>query len=173
MKTPEYQHFYRIKTGVPTGMLLKNILDRSEDALREAALLAAQLGAVRFTQNDAFLAGGIGNLYFDKKPNERAYETVRRRGRYFVCYPNRSKEAGAKIFERIMQLPTVSFSILTPVFGDMPQGFTTPAFFEYQDDIYLASTTPLQLEHQEEINPGTWAAMEKERKLFLKNQTNH
>ena len=167
MKKAENQHFYRLPVSTEKGQALKNILDRCDEAMKASALLAAELGAVRFTQNGAFLAGSIGNLYFTKKPNERAYETVRRRGRYYECFPNRGKEAGAKIFARIMSLPVVSFSVLTTVFGDMPQGTVTPTIFEYKEDLYLASATPLTIDGLEDIHAGTFAAMETARKLTL------
>ena len=112
---------------------------------------------------------GIGQLYFSKKPNERAYSTIRRRGHYFECYPNRGKEAGAKIFERILQLPAVHFKELEPVFGKMEQGALTPAFFDYQEDIYLASPTPLNIDGLIESNEAVWAAMNEARKIAENN----
>lgn len=170
MKTAENQHFYRLSVSTEKGQALKNILDRCNEAMQASAKLAAELGAIRFTQNEAFLAGSIGNLYFEKKPNERTYETVRRRGRYFECFPNRGKEAGAKIFTRIMNLPVVPFSHLESVFGKQEKGWVTPAIFEYKGDIYLASATPLAIEGLEDIHAGTFAAMDTARKLTLEEE---
>ena len=129
-KKTENKHFYRLPMESSAGKRMKELITKGEEAWKAAAELAMELGAVRFTTNPAFLIGGIGQLYFTKKPNERAYETIRRRGRYFECYPNRGKEAGARIFERILQLPAVHFKELELIFGKMKQGFLTPAFFD-------------------------------------------
>lgn len=168
-KKTENKHFYRLPIDSENGKKLKSLLDKGQDAWNAAANLAKELGAVRFTPNEAFLIGGIGQLYFSKKPNERAYSTIRRRGHYFECYPNRGKEAGAKIFERILQLPAVHFKELEPVFGKMEQGALTPAFFDYQEDIYLASPTPLDIDGLIESNEAVWAAMNEARKIMENN----
>lgn len=162
------QHFYRLPIESEAGQRMKVIITKGEEAWNAAAALARELGAVRFTPNPAFLIGGIAQLYFTKKPNSRAYETIRRRGRYFECYPNRGKEAGAKIFERILQLPAVHFKELESVFGKMEQGTLTPAFFDYREDIYLASVEPLELEGLVETNEAVWAAMNEARKITEK-----
>ena len=158
-------HFYRLPIESENGSRLKALLDKGSEAVKAAAELSKELGAVRFTQNPAFLIGGIAQLYFTKKPNERAYETIRRRGNYFECYPNRGKEAGAKIFERILHLPAVHFKELEPIFGKQETGWMTPAVFDYNGDIYLASVEPLELEGLIESNEAVWAAMNKAREL--------
>lgn len=168
-KKTEHKYFYRIPTESAVGKKMKELISKGKEAWKAAAELAKELGAARFTPNPAFLIGGIGQLYFTKKPNERAYETIRRRGRYFECYPNRGKEAGAKIFERILQLPAVHFKELELIFGKMEQGFfLTPAFFDYREDIYLASVTPLELEGLVETNEAVWAAMNTAREIMEK-----
>ena len=167
-KETKNQYFYRLPMESAAGQKMKELITKGEEAWKAAAELAKDLGAARFTPNPAFLIGGIGQLYFTKKPNERAYETIRRRGRYFECYPNRGKEAGAKIFERILKLPAVHFKELELIFGKMEQGSLTPAFFDYQEDIYLASVTPLELEGLVEISEEVWAAMNKAREIVEK-----
>lgn len=164
-KKTENKYFYRIPIDSENGRKLKALLDKGEEAWKAASDLAKELGAVRFTPNGAFLIGGIGQLYFSKKPNERAYQTIRRRGHYFECYPNRGKEAGAKIFDRILQLPAVHFKELEPVFGKQETGWITPAFFDYREDIYLASATPLEAEGLIESNEAVFAAMNEARKI--------
>ena len=147
---------------------MKELITKGEEAWKAAAELAKELGAARFTPNPAFLIGGIGQLYFAKKPNERAYETIRRRGRYFECYPNRGKEAGAKIFERILKLPAVHFKELELVFGKKETGWITPSFFHYREYIYIASVEPLELEGLVETNEAVWAAMNTAREIVTK-----
>lgn len=169
-KKTEHKYFYRIPIESTVGKKMKEFISKGEEAWKAAAELAKELGAVRFTTNPAFLIGGIGQLYFTKKPNERAYETIRRRGRYFECYPNRGKEAGAKIFERILQLPAVHFKELELIFGKIEQGSLTPAFFDYREDIYLASVTPLELEGLVETNEAVWAAMNTAREIVKKEE---
>lgn len=169
-KKTENKYFYRLPIESENGAKLKTLLDKGSEAWKTAAKLAKELGAVRFTPNPAFLIGGIGQLYFTKKPNERAYETIRRRGRYFECYPNRGKGAGSKIFERILQLPAVHFKELELIFGKMEQGSLTPAFFDYREDIYLASVTPLELEGLVETNEALWAAMKTARDIVEKEE---
>ena len=164
-KKTENRHFYRLPIESENGKKLKALLDKGEQAWLAASELARELGAVRFTPNEAFLIGGIGQLYFTKKPNERAYETIRRRGRYFECYPNRGKGAGAKIFERILKLPAVHFKELDPVFGKKETGWMTPAFFDYREDIYLASPEELDIEGLVPSNEAVWAAMNEARRL--------
>lgn len=164
-KKTENKYFYRLPIESENGTKLKALIDKGEEAWKAAAELTKELGAVRFTTNPAFLVGGIGQLYFTKKPNERAYETIRRRGRYFECYPNRGKEAGAKILDRILKLPTVHFKELEPLFGQHETGWTTPAFFVYREDIYLASVEPLDMEGLVESNEAVWAAMDAARKI--------
>ena len=163
-KKIENNYYYQLPITSGNGSKLKALLDKGDKAFRAAAELAKELGAVRFTTNPAFLVGGICQLYFTKKPNERAYETVRRRGRYFECYPNRGKEAGAKIFERILKLPTVHFKELEPIFSKQETGWLTPAFFEYKEYIYLASTEPLSIEGLEPSDEETFKAMDRNRK---------
>lgn len=158
-------HFYRLPADSEAGKKLKALLVKGEQAWKAAADLAKELGAVRFTPNPAFLIGGIGQLYFSRKPNSRAYETIQRHKGYFECYPNRGKVAGARIFERILQLPAVHFKELEPIFGKMEEGALTPAFFDYLDDIYLASPEPLELEGLVESNAAVWAAMNEARKI--------
>ena len=167
-KKTENKYFYRLPIESENGTKLKALIDKGEEAWKAAAELTKELGAVRFTTNPAFLVGGIGQLYFTKKPNERAYETIRRRGRYFECYPNRGKEAGAKILDRILKLPTVHFKELEPLFGQHETGWITPAFFVYRKDIYLASVEPLELEGLVESNEAVWAAMDAARKIVGK-----
>ena len=75
---------------------------------------------------------------------------------------------GAKIFEQILQLPAVHFKELEPVFGKMEQGALTPAFFDYQEDIYLASPTPLDIDGLIESNEAVFAAMNEARKIAEK-----
>ena len=169
-KKPINEYFYRLPIESASGQRMKELITKGEKAWNAAAELAKELGAVRFTPNPAFLIGGIAQLYFTKKPNERAYETIRRRGRYFECYPNRGKEAGSKIFERILQLPTVHFKELELIFGKMEQGSLTPAFFDYREDIYLASVTPLELEGLVETNEAVWAAMNTAREITEKEK---
>ena len=167
-KKTENKYFYRLPIESENGTKLKALIDKGEEAWKAAAELTKELGAVRFTTNPAFLVGGIGQLYFTKKPNERAYETIRRRGRYFECYPNRGKEAGAKILDRILKLPTVHFKELEPLFGQHETGWITPAFFVYREDIYLASVEPLDMEGLVESNEAVWAAMDAARKIVGK-----
>ena len=167
-KKTENKYFYRLPIESENGTKLKALIDKGEEAWKAAAELTKELGAVRFTTNPAFLVGGIGQLYFTKKPNERAYETIRRRGRYFECYPNRGKEAGAKILDRILKLPTVHFKELEPLFGQHETGWITPAFFVYKEDIYLASVEPLDMEGLIESNEAVWAAMDAARKIVGK-----
>lgn len=169
-KKTENQHFYRLPIDSENGQKLLALLKKGEEAWKAAAELTKELGAVRFTPNEAFLIGGIGQLYFSKKPNERAYQTIRRRGRYFECYPNRGKEAGAKILDRILQLPTVHFKELEPVFGMQETGWVTPAFFDYREDIYLASPTPLDIDGLVESNEAVFAAMNEARKIVEKEK---
>lgn len=169
-KKTENKYFYRLPIESETGKKLKTLLEKGEEAWKAAADLAKELGAVRFTPNQAFLIGGIGQLYFSKKPGERAYETIRRHGDYFECYPNRGKVAGSKIFERILKLPAVHFKELEPVFGKMEKGSVTPAFFDYLEDIYLASPEPLELEGLVESNEAVWAAMNEARKIVEKGK---
>lgn len=169
-KKTENKHFYRLPVETEAGKQMKALLEKGQEAWNAAANLAKELGAVRFTTNDAFLIGGIGQLYFQKKPNERAYETIKRVGHYFECYPNRGKEAGAKIFERILKLPAVHFKELEPIFGKMEEGAITPAFFDYLDDIYLASPKPLKVEGAVESNEAVWATMNEARKLVEKEK---
>ena len=126
-KKTEEMFYYRLSAQTENGRKLKEILSNGEQAWKAAAELSKELGAARFTPNGAFLIGGIGQLYFTKKPNGRAYETIRRRGEYFECYPNRGKEAGAKILEKILKLPVVHFKELDPVFGEQKSGWMTPA----------------------------------------------
>lgn len=164
-KKTENKHFYRLPADSENGKRLKALLEKGEQAWNAAAELATELGAVRFTPNEAFLIGGIGQLYFGKKPNSRAYDTIRRRGRFFECYPNRGKQAGAAIFERILKLPAVHFRELDPIFGPMEQGTVTPAFFDYQGDIYLASVFPLEIDGLVESNEAVWAAMNEARRI--------
>ena len=167
-KNPTNQHFYRLPLESAVGQKMKELITKGEEAWKAAAELAKELGAVRFTTNPAFLIGGIGQLYFTKKPNERAYETIRRRGRYFECYPNRGKEAGAKIFERILKLPAVHFKELELIFGKKETGWITPSFFHYREDIYIASVEPLELEGLVETNEAVWAAMDAAREIIAK-----
>lgn len=162
------QYFYRLPIESAVGQKMKELISKNEEAWKAAAELAKELGAARFTPNPAFLIGGIGQLYFTKKPNERAYETVRRRGRYFECYPNRGKEAGAKIFERILKLPAVHFKELELIFGKKETGWITPSFFHYREDIYIASVEPLELEGLVETNEAVWAAMNTAREIVGK-----
>lgn len=169
-KKTENQHFYRLPIESENGKKLLALLKKGEEAWKAAAELTKELGAAQFTPNPAFLIGGIGQLYFDKKPNQRAYNTIRRRGRYFECYPNRGKQAGAEIFERILQLPTVHFKELEPIFGKQETGWMTPAFFDYQEDIYLASPTPLDIEGLIESNEAVFAAMNEARKITEKKE---
>ena len=163
-KKTENKHFYRLSVTSENGSKLKTLLNKGDEAFKAAAELAKELGAVRFTTNPAFLVGGIAQLYFSKKPNERAYETIRRRGRYFECYPNRGKEAGAKILDRILNLPTVHFKELEPVFGKQETGWLTPAFFDYKEYIYLASVEPLDIEGLEDSDEAVFNAMNELRK---------
>ena len=167
-KKTENKYFYRLPIESDAGQKMKELIVKGEAAWKAAAELTKELGAVRFTTNPAFLIGGIGQLYFTKKPNERAYETIRRRGRYFECYPNRGKEAGAKILDRILKLPAVHFKELEPLFGQHETGWMTPAFFDYREDIYLASVEPLELEGLVETNEAVWAAMNEARKIVEK-----
>lgn len=169
-KKTENKYFYRLPIESENGKKLKSLLEKGEQAWKAAAELTKELGAVRFTPNEAFLVGGIGQLYFTKKPGERAYQTIRRRGRYFECYPNRGKEAGAKILERIFKLPTVHFKELEPIFGTQKTGWITPAFFDYHEDIYLASPEPLEIEGLVESNEAVWAAMNEARKISMKHK---
>ena len=169
-KKPDNRYFYRLPIESAAGQRVNGLITKGKEAWKAAADLAKELGAVRFTPNPAFLIGGIAQLYFTKKPNERAYETIRRRGRYFECYPNRGREAGAKIFERILKLPAVHFKELELIFGKMEQGSFTPAFFDYRDDIYLASVTPLEMEGLVETNEAVWAAMNAAREIMENNQ---
>lgn len=162
------QYFYRLPIDSAVGQKMKELISKNEEAWKAAAELAKELGAARFTPNPAFLVGGIGQLYFTKKPNERAYETIRRRGRYFECYPNRGKEAGAKIFERILKLPAVHFKELELIFGKKETGWITPSFFHYREDIYIASVEPLELEGLVETNEAVWAAMDAAREIIAK-----
>ena len=166
------QHFYRLPIESENGQKLLALLKKGEEAWKAAAELTKELGAVRFTPNEAFLIGGIGQLYFTKKPNGRAYETIRRRGRYFECHPDRGKEAGAKILDRILKLPTVHFKELEPIFGKQETGWVTPAFFDYREDIYLASPTPLDIEGLVESNEAVFAAMNEARKIVEKKENN-
>ena len=163
-KKTENKHFYRLPVASENGAKLKALLDKGDEAFKAAAGLTKELGAVRFTTNPAFLIGGIAQLYFTRKPNGRAYETIRRRGRYFECYPNRGKEAGAKILDRILKLPTVHFKELEPVFGKQETGWMTPAFFDYKEYIYLASAKPLSIEGLEPSDEQTFKAMNELRK---------
>ena len=169
MKKKMNQYFYRLPIESAVGQKMKELISKGEEAWKAAAELAKELGAARFTPNPAFLIGGIGQLYFTKKPNERAYETIRRRGRYFECYPNRGKEAGAKIFERILKLPAVHFKELELIFGEKETGWITPSFFHYREDIYIASVTPLELEGLIETNEAVWAAMSTAREIVENN----
>lgn len=162
------QYFYRLPIESAVGQKMKELITKGEEAWKAAAELAKELGAARFTPNPAFLIGGIGQLYFTKKPNERAYETIRRRGRYFECYPNRGKEAGAKIFDRILKLPAVHFKELELIFGKKETGWITPSFFHYREDIYIASVEPLELEGLVETNEAVWAAMDAAREIIAK-----
>ena len=162
------QYFYRLPIESAVGQKMKELISKGEEAWKAAAELAKELGAARFTPNPAFLIGGIGQLYFTKKPNERAYETIRRRGRYFECYPNRGKEAGAKIFERILKLPAVHFKELELIFGKKETGWITPSFFHYREDIYIASVEPVELEGLVETNEAVWAAMDAAREIIAK-----
>ena len=162
------QYFYRLPIESAVGQKMKELISKNEEVWKAAAELAKELGAARFTPNPAFLIGGIGQLYFTKKPNERAYETIRRRGRYFECYPNRGKEAGAKIFERILKLPAVHFKELELIFGKKETGWITPSFFHYREDIYIASVEPLELEGLVETNEAVWAAMDAAREIIAK-----
>ena len=162
------QYFYRLPIDSALGQKMKELISKNEEAWKAAAELAKELGAARFTPNPAFLVGGIGQLYFTKKPNERAYETIRRRGRYFECYPNRGKEAGAKIFDRILKLPAVHFKELELIFGKKETGWITPSFFHYREDIYIASVEPLELEGLVETNEAVWAAMDAAREIIAK-----
>ena len=168
MEKKTNQYFYRLPIESAVGQKMKELISKGEEAWKAAAELAKELGAARFTPNPAFLIGGIGQLYFTKKPNERAYETIRRRGRYFECYPNRGKEAGAKIFERILKLPAVHFKELELIFGKKETGWITPSFFHYREDIYIASVEPLELEGLVETNEAAWAAMNTAREIVAK-----
>lgn len=163
-KKTENKHFYRLPITSENGSKLKTLLDKGDKAFKAAAELAKKLGAVRFTTNPAFLIGGIGQLYFSKKPTARTYEVIRYTGRYHECYPNRGKNSGAKILDRILQLPTVHFKELEPVFGKQETGWMTPAFFNYKEYIYLASTEPLDIEGLEASDEATFNEMNEWRK---------
>ena len=170
-KKTENNHYYRLPIDSEAGQKIKALLDRCDEAWRAASLHAQKLGAARFTTNGAFLAGGIGQLYFEHKPNQRAYTVMRRHKGLYECYPNRARHAGHNIFEEIMKLPVVKFSELLPIFGEMKQGDITPAFFDYHEDIYINSETPLQLEGLVESNEAVWEAMKEARRIVKEEES--
>lgn len=161
----EYKHYYRLPIDTETGKQVKSLLDRCDVAFQAASEHAKKLGADRFTTNEAFLSGSIGQLYFKHKPNQRAYTVTRRHKGYFECYPNRARHAGHNIFEEIMKLPVVKFSELLPIFGEMKQGDLIPSLFDYREDIYIASVNPLTIEGLVESNEAVWAAMKEAKKI--------
>lgn len=157
--------YYRLPVATEAGKILMDIIGRGDKAWKAASDLARELGAARFTPNGVFLVGGIGQLYFTKKPSSRAYVTNRRRKGFFESYPNRGKEAGARIFERILQLPVVHFKELEPVFGRQSEGWQAPAFFGYGEHIYLKSSAPLEVEGLTEATESEWEEAKKEKNL--------
>lgn len=165
MKKKTTKYYYRLPIETEAGKKLKEILDKGQEAWEAAAGLVKKLGAARFTTNGAFLIGGIGKLYFEHKPNQRAYDVLRRYKNYYECIPNRGRHAGHNIMQEILDLPTVKFSELRPVFGEQKTGWITPAFFDYLDDIYISSSNELAVEGMVESNEAVWAAMKEAKRI--------
>lgn len=139
------KHFYKVKLDTHRGRCISEYIEKGKKAAQAAEELMTELGADGYTDCPRALypGVGIGSLIFDKTPNLWQYESIGK-GEYI---PNRKTDAGKEVAKRITALPEISSDDFRLAFGIPVNQFKTPAWFIYNERVYVCSSYSLGSEY--------------------------
>lgn len=148
--------FYRTPVSSETGCKLTELYRRGQEAASAASALAEKLKAVEFEMNPSFAMGGIGILYFKRKPSARRWDAHVKENGWYLCVPNIATQAGLKVLKEIAALPVVKMEQVAEAFGiDVqkrhPDNRMLPMFFRVEEQYdYVKCDAPLDCPGLEE-----------------------
>ena len=166
-------YYYCCSGGSVIGGKLLRLMDRYGEVMQAASDLCQKVGAVEFTTNERYYAGGI--RYFivkDKLREKKLLCQVEEVDGFVYCIPNPNTNRGMKLASKVAALPYVSFDHVCEPFGidchdPANKGKATPCFFSVECQwVYVSSGIPLDIP---ELNPCTQEEWEKAKEYVVEN----
>ena len=151
-------HYYRIEPETEVGRSLNSLLIEGTRCVNEAAKLAAnEFHADSFTPSTRVAMGGIGQLFFRRKPTSRRWEILGKTSDGLYCViPNPGTRSGCMVVEKLIKLPVVSNKQVVEAFGiKTTSDIVLPKFFAVENIVYVCSCYEIN-------NPALIAVTEEE-----------
>lgn len=126
------KHYYCTSQQSDLGKTLDQLLARGLECLNAAAKMAAEtFKAHSFTPSTGCAMGGIGQLFFKRKPTARRWEVLGKTDDGLYCViPNPTTRSGCQAVEKMITLPIVKNSDVVRAFGLEPkETIKLPQFF--------------------------------------------
>lgn len=141
----EKHYYYKVKLDTHRGRCISEFIEKGKKAAQAAEELMTELGASGYTDSPRALypGVGIGSLVFKGVPNLWQFESIGK-GEFI---PNRKTDAGKEVAKRIAALPEVSSDDFRLAFGIPVNQFKTPAWFIYNEKVYVCSSYSLGTEY--------------------------
>lgn len=145
------KYYYRTSQTSETGGNLDALLTRGTECINAAAKMVSEVfKAESFTTSMGCAMGGIGQLFFKRKPTARRWEVLGKTEDGLYCViPNSATRSGYQAIEKIITLPVVKNSEVIKAFGKIDAKMNTklPKFFPLEDCyIYVESEYPIENE---------------------------
>lgn len=141
----EKHYYYKVKLDTHRGRCISELIEKGKKAAQAAEELMTELGASGYTDSPRALypGVGIGSLVFKGVPNLWQFESIGK-GEFI---PNRKTDAGKEVAKRIAALPEVSSDDFRLAFGIPVNQSKTPAWFIYNEKVYVCSSYSLGTEY--------------------------
>lgn len=126
------KYYYRTSLLGDLGKALNELLAKGLICMNEAGRMAGTLfKADSFTPSTGCAMGGIGQLFFKRKPTARRWEVLGKTHDGLYCViPNPTTRSGCQAVEKIITLPIVKNSEVARAFGLEPkENIKLPKFF--------------------------------------------
>ncbi len=155
----EKHYYYKVKLDTHRGRCISELIEKGKKAAQAAEELMTELGASGYTDSPRALypGVGIGSLVFKGVPNLWQFESIGK-GEFI---PNRKTDAGKEVAKRIAALPEVSSDDFRLAFGIPVNQSKTPAWFIYNEKVYVCSSYSLGTEYTQIVESEFMAKKKK------------
>lgn len=144
------KYYYRVSQQSELSRVLNELLVRGLTCLNEASKMAGTMfKADSFTPSTGCAMGGIGQLFFKRKPTARRWEVLGKTEDGLYCaIPNPLTRSGCMAVSKIATLPIVKNSEVIKAFGiNAIENTKLPKFFPIEGyHIYIEAEYPIENE---------------------------
>ena len=135
-------NYYRIEPETETGRNINALLAEGTKCINAAATMAAnEFHAESFIPSTRVAMGGIGQLFFRRKPTSRRWEILGKTSDGLYCaIPNPGTRSGCMVVEKLIKLPVVNNKQVIEAFGiETTSDIVLPKFFAVENIVYVSS----------------------------------